>query len=65
MKTCTCNIQNWKKYNILNIFAQSIDCGYSLEPHLTEAVLTSTHIICFGSKNEKNRYTPVYPSSVI
>ena len=30
-----------------NIFAQIIDCGY------TEAVLTSTHNMCFGTKIRK------------
>ena len=27
-----------------------------------EAVLTSTHNLCFGAKNMKNRYTPAYTS---
>ena len=31
------------------IFAQNIDCGYTLE----EAVLTSTHNLCFGAKIRK------------
>ena len=31
-----------KKNDIFLIFAQNIDCG--------EAVLTSTHILCFGAK---------------
>ena len=32
-------------------FAQSIDCGYKLEPpRRGEAVLTSTHNLCFGAK---------------
>ena len=38
------------------MFAQNIDCGYSLEPprhRLAEAVLTSTHNLCFGSKIRK------------
>ena len=38
------------------IFAQNIDCGYTLEPR--EAVLRSTHNLCFRAKN-KIRYTPV------
>ena len=37
-------------------------CGYSLEPPLTEAVLTSTHNLCFKQKSEKIMYTPVNPS---
>ena len=32
--------------DIFHISAQNIDCGYSLEP-LCEAVLTSTHNLCF------------------
>ena len=38
------------KNDIFLIFAQNIDCGYSLENHLAEAVLTSTHNLCFGAK---------------
>ena len=45
---------------------QNIDCGNSLESprrggsnHLAEAVLTSTHNLCFGAKN---RYTPANPT---
>ena len=35
-------------YIIFLISAQNIDCGYSLEPpRLGEAVLTSTHMLCF------------------
>ena len=40
------------------IFAQNIDCGYN------EAVLTSTHNLCFGAKVRK-KYTPVNPSFTI
>ena len=41
-------------YIIFLISAQNIDCGYSLEPpRLGEAVLTSTHNLCFERKNEK------------
>ena len=36
-----------KKINIFLIFPQNIDCGY------TEAVLTSTHNICFRAKIRK------------
>ena len=36
------------------IFAQNIDCGYKLEPpRRGEAVLTSTHNLCFGAKITK------------
>ena len=37
-----------KFFNIIPIFAQNIDCGYTL------AVLTSTHNLCFGAKIRKN-----------
>ena len=43
--------------NIFLIFAQNIDCGYTLEPpQLIEAVLTSTHNLCFGAKIRKKVY---------
>ena len=61
-KTCPCNIQTFsavkienftrKKNDIFNTFAQKIHCGYTLEP-FAEAVLTSTHNVCFGSKIRK------------
>ena len=35
------------------IFAQNIDCGYTFEPRLAEAVLTSTHNLYFGAKIRK------------
>ena len=35
------------------IFAQNIYCGYTLEPPHIEAVLTSTHNICFRAKIRK------------
>ena len=31
----------------------NIDCGYTLEPPRREAVLTSTHNLCFGAKIRK------------
>ena len=37
---------------IFLISAQNIDCGYSLE-RLSEAVLTSTHNLCFEQKYKK------------
>ena len=41
-------------YIIFHISAQNIDCGYSLEPpRRDEAVLTSTHNLCFEQKYEK------------
>ena len=43
-----------EKIDILKIFAQNILCGCTLDtPRLTEAVLTSTHNVCFGSKIRK------------
>ena len=70
-KTCPCQyteflaikMKNFQKKNldIFLIFAQNIDCGYTLEPPGR------------GGSNEypqsmfwsKNRYTPVYPSFTI
>ena len=64
-KTCPCNKQrlflvviiekfHQKNFNIFLIFAQNIDCGYTLyKNRLAEAVLTSTHILCFGAKIRK------------
>ena len=66
-----------KKFDIFLIFAQNIDCGYTLElpqrgssneyPH--EAVLMSTHNLCLGAKIRKiglPLHTPVllYKSGV-
>ena len=45
-----------KHFDIFLIFAQNIDCGYTLEPPRrggAEAVLTSTHNLCFGAKIRK------------
>ena len=42
-------------FNIFLIFAQNIDCGYTLEPP-TEVVLTSTHNLCFEAKIKKKVY---------
>ena len=38
-----------KNFDIFLILPQNIDCGYTLE-RLGEAVLTSTHNLCFGAK---------------
>ena len=32
---------------------------------LLKGTLTSTHNLCFGAKNKKNRYTPAYPSFTV
>ena len=57
-----------KNFDIFLIFAQNIDCGYTLEL-LNEAVLMSTHNLCFGAKIRKigiPLHTPVllYKSGV-
>ena len=41
-----------EKNDSFNSYAQSIDCGYMLEP-LGEAVQRSTHNLCFGVKIRK------------
>ena len=43
-----------KFFDIFLIFAQNIDCGYTLEPPHCEAVLTSSHNLCFRAKIRKN-----------
>ena len=45
-----------KNCAIFLIFAQNMDCGYTLEP-----VLTSTHDLCFRAKIRKKMNTPVKP----
>ena len=46
-----------KNCDIVLIFAKNIDRGYTLEPPpLIEAVLTSTHDLCFSAKIRKNEY---------
>ena len=44
-------------FDIFLIFAQNIDCEYTLEPP-RRVYLQSM----FWSKNKKNRYTPAYPN---
>ena len=52
-----------KKCDIFLIFAQNIDRGYTLEP---EAVLTSTHDLCFRAQIRGGEtFTPVNPSLTI
>ena len=41
-------------FKYILIFAQNIDCGYTLEPPRCE---TSTHNLCFGAKIRKNVYS--------
>ena len=52
-----------KNFDIFLIFAQNIDCGYTLEPP-RRGSLTSTHNLCFGAKIRKIGIplrTPVLP----
>ena len=53
-----------KKFDIFLIFAQNIDCGYTLEPPRRGGSNEYPQSM-FWSKNKKNRYTPAYPSFVI
>ena len=45
-----------KNFDIFLIFAQNIDCGYTLDEYPQSM---------FWSKNKKNRHTPAYPSFTI
>ena len=51
----------WKMFDIFLIFAQNIDCGYTLEPPRRGRSNEYPQSM-FWSKNKKNRYTPAYPS---
>ena len=53
-----------KKFDIILIFAQNIDCGYTLEPPRRGGSNEYPQSM-FWSKNKKNRYTPAYPSFAI
>ena len=46
---------------IFLIFAQNIDCGYTLQPPRRGGSKGYQQSM-FWSKNKKNRYTPAYPS---
>ena len=50
-----------KNSDIFHIFAQNIDCGYSLEPP-RRGGSNGTHNICFWAEIKKIMYTPVNPS---
>ena len=62
------NVQ-YKFCFIFLIFAQNIDCGYTLEPPRLEPPRRggSNEYLqsMFLSKNKKNRYNPAYPSFAI
>ena len=53
-----------KNVDIFLIFAQNIDCGYTLEPPRRGGSNEYPHSM-FWSKNKKNRYTSAYPSFAI
>ena len=53
-----------KKIVIFLIFAQNIDCGYTLEPPRRGGFNEYPQSM-FWSKNKKNRHTPAYPSFAI
>ena len=53
-----------KKFDSFLIFAQNIDCGYTLEPPQRGGSNEYPQSM-FWSKNKKNRYTPAYPSFAI
>ena len=52
---------HWKIVDIFLIFAQNIDCGYTLEPPRRGGSNEYPQSM-FWSKNKKNRHTPVNPS---
>ena len=53
-----------KIFDIFLIFAQNIDCGYTLEPPWRCGSNEYPQFM-FWCKNKKNRYTPAYPSFAI
>ena len=63
---CALQIGNFqlKTFDIFLIFAQNIDCGYTLEPPHRGGSKEYPQSM-FWSKNKKNGYTPPYPSSAI
>ena len=55
---------HWKKFDVFLIFAQNIDCGYTLEPPRRGGSNEYPQSM-FWSKNKKNKYTPAYPTFAI
>ena len=53
-----------KNFDIFIIFAQNIDCGYTLEPPRRGGSNEYPQSM-FWSKNKKNRYTPTNTSFTI
>ena len=63
------HLQKWKIFRlklwyIFHISAQSIDCGYSLEPPRRGGSNEYPHL-CFWAERRKIMYTPVNPSFTI
>ena len=54
----------WNFFDMFLIFAQNIDCGYTLEPPCRGGSNEYPQSM-FWSKNKKNRYTPANPSFTI
>ena len=54
----------YKMFAIFLIFAQNIDCGYTLEPPRRGSSNEYAQSM-FWSKNNTNRYTPAYPRFAI
>ena len=50
----------WKNFDSCLIFAQNIDCGYTLEPP-RQGGSNEYPQSMFWTKNKKNRHTPAYP----
>ena len=48
----------WKMFDIFLIFAQNIDCGYTLEPPRRGGSIEYPQSLFY----KKNRYTPANPS---
>ena len=62
-KNLDCKNENfhWKNFDIFLIFAQNIDCGYTLKPPRRGG--SNEYPQCmFWIKNKKIRYTPAIPS---
>ena len=53
-----------ENFDIFLIFAQNIDCEYTLEPPRRGGSNEYPQSM-FRSKNKKNRYTPAYPNFTI
>ena len=51
---------DWKNFDIFLIFAQNINCGYTLEPPRRGGSNEKPQCM-FWSNNKKNRYTTAYP----